>query len=159
MPPRIINNLAEFEALIGKEIGVSDFLKITQEQINQFADSTLDHQWIHVDTERVKTDSPFGETIAHGYLLVSLLPYFWDLIADVRNVKLMVNYGIEDFRFNQPVRVNSHVRIRVFMDSLTNLRGIVKTRMKAVMEIKDNPKPAFEGFIVFLYHFNNNQQT
>lgn len=154
MPPRIINNLTEFTALIGKEIGVSDYLTITQEQINKFADSTLDYQWIHIDPARAKTDSPFGETIAHGYLLVSLLPYFWELIADVRNVKMMVNYGIEDFRFNQPVKVNSQVRIRVWLDSLTNLRGIIRTRMKCTMEINGNGKPAFVGYIVFIYHFN-----
>ena len=155
MPPRIINNLTEFTALIGKEIGVSDYLTITQEQINKFADSTLDRQWIHIDPERAKTESPFGETIAHGYLLVSLLPYFWGLIADVKNVKMMVNYGIEDFRFNQPVKVNSQARIRVWLDSLTNLRGIIKTRMKCAMEIAGSDKPAFVGYIVFIYHFTD----
>ena len=153
MPPRIINNLTEFTNLIGKEIGVSDYLTITQEQINKFADSTLDHQWIHVNPERARTESPFGETIAHGYLLVSLLPYFWELIADVRNVKMMVNYGIEDFKFKEPVRVNSQVRIRVWLESLANLRGIIKTRMKCVLEINGNHKPGFEGYIVFIYHF------
>jgi len=154
MSPRIINGLEEFQALVGQEIGVSDYLTITQEQINQFADATLDHQWIHVNPERAKTESPFGTTIAHGYLSVSLLPYFWLQIADVRNVKMMVNYGIEDFKFNQPVKVNDQVRIRIHMDSLTNLRGVIKARMKATMEILGNPKPAYTGYIIFLYHFN-----
>jgi acyl dehydratase len=153
--PRVINGLAEFEKLVGQEIGLSGYLTITQEQINKFADATLDHQWIHIDTERVKSDSPFGTTIAHGYLTVSLLPYFWAQIADVKNVKMMVNYGIDEFKFNQPVKVNDQVRIRVFLDSLTNLRGIIRTRMKVTMEILDNPKPAYVGFIVFLYHFND----
>jgi acyl dehydratase len=155
MNPRIINGLAEFEALVGQEIGVSGYQLITQEQISQFADATLDHQWIHLDSERAKAETQFGGTIAHGYLTVSLLPYHWAQIADVRNVKMMVNYGIEDFRFKEPVRVNSEVRIRVWLDSLTNLRGIIRTRMKVIMEIKDNPKPAYEGYIVFLYHFGS----
>ncbi len=155
MPPRVINNLAEFESLVGHEIGVSEYLTITQDQINNFADATLDHQWIHVDPERAKKETPFGTTIAHGYLLISLLPYFWEMIADVRNVRMMVNYGIEDFRFQEPVGVNSQVRVRVFLDSLVNLRGIIKTRMKAVLEIKGKRKPAFTGFMVFLYHFDD----
>ena len=103
MSPRVINGLAEFQTLVGQEIGVSEYLLITQEQINKFADATLDHQWIHTDPERAKTDSPFGTTIAHGYLTVSVLPYLWAQIADVRKVKMLVNYGIEDFKFNQPV--------------------------------------------------------
>ena len=153
--PRIINGLQEFEQLVGQEIGLSDYLTITQEQINQFADATLDHQWIHIDAERAAKESPFGTTIAHGYLTVSLLPFLWEQIADVRKVKMLVNYGIEDFKFNQPVKVNDQVRVRVFLDSLTNLRGIIRTRMKVTMEILNNPKPAYVGYIVFLYHFND----
>ena len=155
MNPRIINGLAEFQTLVGQEIGVSDYLTITQEQINQFADATLDHQWIHVDPERAKTESPFGGTVAHGYLEIALLPYLWGQIADVKKVKMLVNYGIEDFKFNQPVKVNDQVRIRIFMDALTNLRGIIRTRMKVTMEIFGNPKPAFVGYIIFLYHFTD----
>ncbi len=155
MPPRIINGLAEFQTLVGQEIGVSDYMTITQEQIDKFADATLDHQWIHTDAERAKTESPFGTTIAHGYLTLSVLPHLWYQIADVRKVKLLVNYGLEDFKFNQPVKVNDQVRIRVFMDAQTNLRGIIKTRMKVTMEILDNPKPAYVGYILFLYHFTD----
>jgi len=155
MEPRIINGLEEFQSLVGQEIGVSDYLTITQEQINQFADATLDHQWIHTNPDRAREESPFKTTIAHGYLTLSLLPYLWDQIADVRKVKMLVNYGIEDFKFNQPVKVNDQVRIRIFMDSLTNLRGTIKTRMKVTMEILGNPKPAYSGYIIFLYHFND----
>jgi acyl dehydratase len=155
MNPRIINGLSDFEKLVGQEIGISDYLTITQDQINLFADATLDHQWIHLDAERAKVETPFGGTIAHGYLTVSLLPYLWQQIVDVRNVRMMVNYGIENFRFKEPVKVNNSVRIRVWLESVNNLRGIVKMRMKVIMEILGNPKPAFEGFLVFLYHFNN----
>ena len=149
----VINSFEELEHYIGKEIGVSDYITITQKQINQFADATLDHQWIHVDTERAKIESPFKSTIAHGYLNISVLPYLWEQIVEVKNSKLTVNYGIESLRFNKPVLVNSQVRIRAKLKSLKNLRGISKAEIDVVMEIKDNVKSALEGTIVFLYHF------
>ena len=95
----IINNFNEFAQHIGQELGVSDYLTITQEQIDLFADATLDHQWIHVDTERARTESPYKSTIAHGYLNLSVLPYLWGQILEVNNVKMLVNYGIEKLRF------------------------------------------------------------
>lgn len=153
MNPKVISSHAEFEQYVGKEIGVSDYLKITQEQINIFADATLDHQWIHVDEERCKTESPFQATIAHGYLNLSILPHLWEQIVDVRNSKLTVNYGIEKLRFGQAVVVNSEVRVRCKLNSLTNLRGISKAEIQATLEIKDGKKPAFDATIVFLYHF------
>jgi acyl dehydratase len=154
MSQLIINSFEEFEKYVGLELGVSDYLKITQEMINKFAEATLDHQWIHVDTERAKIESPFKSTIAHGYLSVSVLPYLWGQIVKVNNLKLMVNYGIEELRFNQAVLVDSEVRIRVKLISLLNLRGITKAKLDVVMEIKDNKKSAFDTTIVFLYHFN-----
>ncbi|GAB1414732.1 MaoC family dehydratase [Paludibacter sp.] len=153
MNPVIIKSHADFEAFLGKEIGVSDYLQITQPQINQFADATLDHQWIHIDEEKCKTESPFNATIAHGYLTLSLLPHLWEQIVDVQNSKLTVNYGIEKLKFGQAVKVNSEVRVRCKLTSLVNLRGVTKAEIKATLEIKDNPKPAFEGTIIFLYHF------
>lgn len=153
MPKLIINSFAEFEQHIGKELGVSEYHKITQEQINLFADATLDHQWIHTDPQRAETESQFKSTIAHGYLTLSLVPHLWDQIAEVNNYTMLVNYGIEHLKFNQPVLVNQQVRLRVMLQALTNLRGIAKTEMKVTLEIKDNPKPAFTATIVFLYHF------
>jgi hypothetical protein len=97
----VIKSHAEFESHLGKEIGVSPWHQITQEQINNFADATLDHQWIHIDVERAKRESPFKTTIAHGYLTLSLIPYFWKQIADVQNLKMEVNYGIEQLKFGQ----------------------------------------------------------
>lgn len=149
----IINSFDELNQYVGKEIGVSDYLTITQEQINQFADATLDHQWIHVDTKRAKLESPFKTTIAHGYLTISILPYLWEQIVEVNNSKLTVNYGIENLKFNQPVLVNSQVRVHARLKSLVNLRGISKAQIDVSMEIKDNPKSALDGTIVFLYHF------
>lgn len=150
----IINNFQEFEQYVGKELGVSDYITISQEQINKFADATMDHQWIHVDTERTKTESPFKTTISHGYLNLAVLPFLWDQIVEVNNSKLTVNYGIEKLRFNQPVLVDSQVRVRASLLSLINLRGTSKAEIQVSMEIKDNKKTALDATIVFLYHFN-----
>ena len=150
----IVNNFDELEQYVGKELGVSDYITISQNQINLFADATMDHQWIHVDTERTKTESPYKTTIAHGYLNLSVLPYLWDQIVEVNNSKLTVNYGIEKLRFNQPVLVDSQVRIRASLKSLINLRGTSKAEIQVCMEIKDNKKTAMDALIVFLYHFN-----
>lgn len=152
MPLLVIHGFAEFKEYVGKELGVSDYLKVTQEQINKFADATLDHQWIHTDPLRAAA-GPFGKTIAHGYLALSLVPHLWDQIADIRQVKMLVNYGIEKLKFNQPVLVDNEVRLRVTLKSIADLRGICKAEMDITMEIKDNTKPAFTATIVFLYHF------
>lgn len=149
----IVKSHAEFEKLVGQELGVSDYLTVTQDQINKFADATHDHQWIHVDEERAKTEGAFGSTIAHGYLTLSLLPYMWDQMVQVENTKMLVNYGIDSFKFNQPVLVNSRIRTRVVLHSVANLRGITKIQLDICMEIEGNKKPAFEGIMTFLYHF------
>lgn len=153
MEKLIIRSHEEFEKYVGKELGVSEYMTVTQEQINKFADATFDHQWIHVDEERAKTEGSFGSTIAHGYLTLSLLAYMWDQIIQVENNKMLVNYGIENFRFNQPVLVNSRIRTRVKLRSISNLRGISKVQLDVMMEIEGNRKPAYEGNITFLYHF------
>ncbi|MCF0190380.1 MAG: MaoC family dehydratase [Marinilabiliaceae bacterium] len=154
MGKRTISSFAELEALVGQELGVSDYLQITQDQINKFADATLDHQWIHVDVEKAKRESPFGNTIAHGYLTLSVLPYLWEQIVDVQNIKDQINYGIEHLKYNQPVIVDSRVRLAVKVSSVVNLRGTTKASMGVRLEIEGNRKPAYEGEIVFLYHFN-----
>jgi len=150
----VVNSFDELEQYVGKELGVSDYITISQDQINLFADATLDHQWIHVDTERSKIESPYKTTIAHGYLNLSVLPYLWDQIMEVNNSKLTVNYGIEKLRFNQPVLVDSEVRLRASIKSLINLRGTSKAEIQVSMEIKDNKKTAMDATIVFLYHFS-----
>ncbi len=149
----IIKTHEEFEAYLGKELGVSAWHKITQEQINNFADATLDHQWIHVDVDRAKRESPFKNTIAHGYLTLSLLPYFWKQVVDVQNLKMEVNYGLEGLKFGQAVVVDSEVRCRVALKSIVNLRGITKATLFIQLEIKDQPKLAYAGDVLFLYHF------
>ncbi len=151
----IIKSFDELEKLVGSELGISDYHEFTQEQINLFADATLDHQWIHVDKDKAKAESPFGDTIAHGYLTLSMLPHLWNQIVDVQNLKLQVNYGIEKFKFNQPVLVNSRVRLVARVNSAVNLRGVTKATIGVKLEIEGNKKPAYEGEIVFLYHFNS----
>ena len=107
----IINSYHEFAALLGKNIGVSDYVELPQERINMFADATLDHQWIHVDTERAAVESPFKSTIAHGYLTLSMLPYLWNQIIEVKNLKMMVNYGMDKMKFGQAVKSGEHIRL------------------------------------------------
>ncbi|MDX2443069.1 MAG: MaoC family dehydratase [Bacteroidales bacterium] len=149
----VVNSYSDFEKYVGKELGVSDYHKITQEQINLFAEATLDYQWIHLDVERAKEESPYKSTIAHGYLNLSILPYLWGQVIEVNNIKLMVNYGIEKLKFNQPVLVGSEVRIRAKLNSLKDLRGVTKAEINVLLEIKDNNKPALDAILIFLYHF------
>lgn len=106
-----------------------------------------------MDVEKAKAESPFHTTIAHGYLNLSILPYLWGQIIQVNNVKMLVNYGIEKLRFNQPVLVDSDVRIRAKLVSLINLRGIAKAEIKVSLEIKDCKKTALDATVIFLYHF------
>ncbi len=155
MSKLIIKSFDELEKLIGSELGISDYHQFTQEQINLFADATLDHQWIHVDAEKAQKESPFGNTIAHGYLTLSILPHLWNQIVDVQNLKLQVNYGIEKLKFNQPVIVNSRVRLHARVINAVNLRGVCRANIGVKLEIEDSKKPAYEAEIVFLYHFNS----
>ena len=150
----IINSYHEFAALLGKNIGVSDYVELSQERINMFADATLDHQWIHVDTERAAVESPFKSTIAHGYLTLSMLPCLWNQIIEVKNIKMLVNYGIEHMRFGKPVITGSRVRLVTKLHQIQNLRGTCKTEIDFRIEIEGERKPALEGIAVFLYYFN-----
>ncbi len=151
----IINNYDQFETFLGKELGISPFHQITQEQIMKFADATLDHQWIHTDPERAEREGPFKATIAHGYLTLSLIPYLWKTIVDIKNLKMEINYAIDNLRFGQAVIVNSEVRLKAALVSIVNLRGITKATIEVELEIKDQKKPAFTGQVVFLYHFKD----
>ena len=150
MEKLVINSYDEFASHLGEVLGTSDWLEVTQERINLFADATLDHQWIHVDVERAKQESPYKSTIAHGYLTLSLLPHMWDQI-----IEMMVNYGMDKMRFGQPVITGSSVRLVTTLQSIVNLRGTCKAEIKFTIEIKDARKPALEGVATFLYYFNN----
>ncbi len=150
----VINSYADFEKLVGQQIGISNYVEIPQERINLFADATLDHQWIHVDSERAKAESPFKSTIAHGYLTLSMLPYLWGQIIEVNNLKMMINYGIEKMKFGQAVLSGQSIRLVAYLQSLSNLRGVAKAEIKFAIEIQGEKKKALEGVAVFLYYFN-----
>ena len=154
MEKLVINSYEEFESYLGKDLGTSEWLEIDQDRINKFADATLDHQWIHVDVERAKEESPFKSTIAHGYLTLSILPYLWAQIIQVNNISMLVNYGMDKMRFGQAVLSGQSVRLVTKMKSIANLRGICKAEIDFTIEIKDQRKPALTGIATFLYHFN-----
>ena len=152
MSKLVINSYEEFEKYLGQQLGTSEWLEVDQQRINLFADATLDHQWIHVDEERAK-NGPFGQTIVHGYLTLSLLPYLWEQIIEVNNLKMMVNYGMDKMKFGIAVKSGQCIRLTAKLESIANLRGICKVEIKFAIEIKDERKPALTGVATFLYHF------
>ena len=136
--------VAELKDYIGKELGSSDWLTIDQERINQFAECTGDHQFIHVDPEKAKL-TPFGSTIAHGFLSLSLVPMLMEKIMIMpQGLKMAVNYGLDSVRFIQPVKVNSKVRLVVtLVDANEKNPGQWLLKAKAVLEIEGSVKPAY----------------
>ena len=137
----------------GKCLGTSEWLAIDQNVINHFADSTFDHQWIHVDTERAKTDSPYKTTIAHGYLTLSLIPRFLDQIIEVENLKQLVNYSVDKMVFRSAVPVNSKLRMKASLKSAKDLGNICKASIQCLFEVEGKVEPVLDGTIVFLYYF------
>ncbi|MFI6077340.1 MaoC family dehydratase [Actinoplanes sp. NPDC051343] len=137
-----VNGLDEIKALAGRDLGRSDWLEITQERVNTFADATGDHQWIHVDVERAAT-GPFGATIAHGYLTLSLvIPLFTELL-EITGTTMSVNYGLEKVRFPHPVRVGSKIRLAAVVAEVTEVAGNgVQMVLDFTVEIDGRPKPA-----------------
>ncbi len=138
---KVFNGLDEFVAAAGSELGPTDWMEITQDRVNLFADATDDHQWIHVDPEKA-AGGPFGGTIAHGLLTLSLLPHFTHQMYRVDNVKLAVNYGYNKVRFIAPVRVGANVRARAAIADVAQLDGAVQATMTVTVEIEGSDKPA-----------------
>ncbi len=137
-----INGLDELRAAVGRDLGTSDWLEITQERVNTFADATGDHQWIHVDVERAKAESPFGGPIAHGYLTLSLTNLFLPQVVEVTGISSGVNYGVGKARFPAAVPVGSRVRGHVKLESAEEVRGGVQTTMVITVELEGSEKPA-----------------
>jgi acyl dehydratase len=147
----IVNGIAGLESLVGQHLGWSDELEITQEQVNDFADATGDHQWIHVDPERAK-DGPFGGPIAHGYLTLSLGPALLPTIIRVEGLAMAVNYGLGKVRFPSPVPVGSKVRMGAELSSLDPVaEGTVQATMVFTFEVVGAPKPACVAEVIFRY--------
>jgi acyl dehydratase len=137
----VIEKLSDLEARVGQEICVSDWIEITQDRIDQFAEATGDHQWIHVDPDRAAR-GPFGTTIAHGFLTLSMLPLFFESSLDIRDVKMGVNYGLNRVRFTSPVPVGSELRARIRLMRYEKLAdGGVQLTMEVTMERRGSDKP------------------
>jgi acyl dehydratase len=138
---KVFESLDEFVAAEGSQLGPTDWLEITQERVNLFADATDDHQWIHVDPERA-ANGPFGGTIAHGLLTLSLLPHFTHQLYTVKNVAMAINYGYNKVRFITPVRVGAKLRARAEIAGVTRLEGAVQATLATTVEIDGSDKPA-----------------
>jgi len=134
-------NLDELAAKVGQEVVVSDWLEVTQERINQFADATGDYQWIHVDVERARRESPFGTTIAHGFLTLSLLSHFLNNSLEFGNSKMGVNYGCNRLRFTAPVKSGSRLRARFKLKEFQRIEGGVQMIWDVAMECEGQQKP------------------
>jgi acyl dehydratase len=137
---RTFETIAELQPLVGQEIGVSEWITVTQERIQLFADATNDHQWIHLDTERAKA-GPFGTTIAHGFLTLSLLPEMAASALEVRETRMGVNYGLNKVRFPAPVPSGSRLRGRLKLIGYEPLEGGAQLTMQVTMEREGSDKP------------------
>src|ERR1700741_4012187 len=146
--------LDEVMGMKGQEIGVSDWHLVTQEEINKFAGATHDHQWIHVDPERAKKESPFGGPIAHGYYTLSLAPYLMEQIVAVKGIRMGVNYGLNKLRYPGPVRIGKRVRLAatlVDVEAIANGAGAQGT-MGMTFEVEGESKPGCVAEAVYRYY-------
>ena len=141
--------LAELESAEDLELGTSNWETIDQSQIDQFAEATHDHQWIHVDPD-MAAQGPFGTTVAHGYLSLSMLPYFVSQVLNVSDVRMGINYGTEKIRFTAPVPVGSQVRLKATLRSSERRGEGVLYRLGVEIEIRDSEKPALVGEVLYL---------
>lgn len=152
-----INDIDGFASLRGKQSMTSEWLCITQSMINRFADATFDKQWIHVDPVKATLNGPFGGTIVHGYMLLSLIPFFLDQIFEINNLDHIVNYGIKNLTFKNSVKPGDQVRLHVTVEKAKDLGDICQVEFCCRLEIDGQDIPAFEGVITFLYYFRINE--
>ncbi len=146
---RVFTTFEEIEAAAGTELGASDWVQVTQQRVNQFADATGDHQWIHVDIERAKS-GPFGGTIAHGYLTLSLVPWLGSMVFSLQTPGAKLNYGVNKVRFMNPVKVGSKVRLRVSINDVVDIPTGKQLTVGHVVEIEGEEKPAMVAETVVL---------
>ena len=138
----VLNSIEDLSHHVGHELGVTDWFPLTQDRIQQFADATGDHQWIHVDAERAKRESPFKTTIAHGFLTLSLLPQFMPQILQIKSgVRMGINYGLNRVRFVSPVRAGSRIRARFTLQSLKELPDCAEMVYAVTVELEGSEKP------------------
>ena len=149
----VVLDLASLRSLVGEELGVSDWLEISQERIDGFAAVTGDHQWIHTDPERARRESPFGGTIAHGNLTLSLVPRLLREVFEVKDARFMVNPGIEKVRLRTPVRAGDRVRLRAKITGVRKLKGgAVRATLHMALEIEGKKRPAAFGDVLLVFY-------
>ena len=152
MGKTLIDGVAGLKSLVGKEIGVSDWRQMTHEAIRKFADATGDHQWIHVDRERIARESPFGKPIAHGYFTVSLIAgIFFDLV-EIKNFAMVINYGLNKVRFPAPLKEGQRYRLKVKLGDVTEISNGIEGLLAATIEIEGEKKPACVAELVFRFY-------
>jgi acyl dehydratase len=139
--PRVFDGIDDVKSALGEHLGYSDWLEISQERVNTFAEATGDYQWIHVDVERAK-NGPFGGTIAHGYLTLSLASFFLPQIAKYQGFSMAVNYGTDKVRFISPVLVGSRIRAGAELAEVTDVNGGIQTKVIITIEIEGGKRPA-----------------
>jgi acyl dehydratase len=148
----IVQGIGGLRELAGQHLGYSDYLEIGQDRVNQFAEATGDHQWIHVDVERARRESPFGGPIAHGYLTLSLGPLLVPQVIRVEGVRMGVNYGANKIRFPSPVPVGAKLRAGVEVVDVTDIPGGVQVTMRFTFECEGADKPACVAENVYRYY-------
>ncbi len=154
MAARTIDGIEELKRLVGQDVAISDFLEVTQERINAFADVTEDHQWIHLDVERAKTESPFKTTIAHGFLTLSLLAHIAETTVSVKgDFKMGINYGLNKVRFVSPVPAGSRIRGRFTLNDVEEITGGYQVVWTITVETENATKPLLVAeWLVRYYH-------
>ena len=149
--PHIFNSPAELAPALGQTFGPTDWIAIDQDRINTFADATGDHQWIHVDVDKAKT-GPFGATVAHGYLTLSLTNLFLPQLVEVRGISMGLNYGLNKVRFPSVVPAGSRIRGKGELISVENQKGAVQTVIRITVEVEGNAKPACIAEAISLWY-------
>jgi acyl dehydratase len=139
--PISVDGVEGVKGLVGKEVGPTDWVEITQDMVNLFAEATGDHQWIHVDVERAQKESPFGGPIAHGFLTLSLIPRFLPLLMQFTGFSMGVNYGLDKVRFPAPVPVGSKLRAKAVVDEVSDISGGVQILTTVTFEVEGSAKP------------------
>jgi acyl dehydratase len=147
-----VNGIDGLRDLVGTHLGESEWMEVTQERVNLFADATGDHQWIHVDPERATRESPFGGPIAHGYLTLSLIPVLLPQVLVVRGISMGVNYGCEKVRFPSPVPVGARLRMSAELVALEEVRGGVQLTIRATLATEGAAKPSCVADVVYRYY-------
>jgi len=151
MAVNTVNGLDEVKALAGKDLGNSSWLKITQHRVNLFAHATDDHQWIHVHPQRAAA-GPFGTTIAHGYLTLSLIIPLWSELLSVTGISMSINYGLDKLRFPNPVKVGSKIRLGGVVDKVEDVDGGIQMWVDLIVEIEGEEKPALAARALFRHY-------